>query len=143
MAQDVIALLPKAGPRASTDDKTNRFRIPEINQLMIDLREEGLEFKSLDDIRNVLIPKLDKLHHSFIMTCMAQLEDRGYDTSRFDPLKQVHKINRASSGIGCNLANCNFGLRIRRRASKDPNIKSEVYVFEGDLFSGNHGGPFH
>ena len=143
MAQDVVALLPKAGQKASTDDVTNRFRIPEVNQIMIDLREEGLEFKSIEDIKAVLIPKLDKIHHSFIVQCMAQLEDRGYDTSRFEPLTEIHRINRAHSGINCQSPNCSFGIRFRRAPSKDPNVESEVYVFKGSIFSGKHSGPFH
>lgn len=66
VAQDVVALLPKAGKFASTDDATNRFRVPEINQIVIDLREEMLEFKSIEEIKTVLIPKLNKIHHTFI-----------------------------------------------------------------------------
>ena len=49
-------MVPSAGHKASTDDKTNRFKIPEIYTLLESLYNEDVTFKSLEEMETCLIP---------------------------------------------------------------------------------------
>ena len=76
-------MVPMAGPRASTDDSINEFQVPEIKKLICDMRSEGVEFRSLDEIESILLPKLDVLHYAHMQKVMATLVEKGIDTSRY------------------------------------------------------------
>ena len=52
-------MVPSAGHRASTDDKTNRYKIPEIEQLIESLERENVTFLNYEEIEQVLVPQFD------------------------------------------------------------------------------------
>ena len=70
----MIVLVPAAGHRASTDDRTNRFKIPEIYTLLESLENEDVNFKSLEEIETCLLPQLDRLHNNFITLRLGELK---------------------------------------------------------------------
>lgn len=49
-------MVPSAGHKASTDERTNRFKVPEIYTLLESLTEEEITFKSLEEIESCLVP---------------------------------------------------------------------------------------
>ena len=49
-------MVPAAGHKASTDDRTNRYKIPEIYTLLESLDNEDVTFKSLEEIESCLLP---------------------------------------------------------------------------------------
>ena len=53
---NVIVMVPAAGHKASTDDRTNRYKIPEIYTLLESLDNEDVTFKSLEEIESCLLP---------------------------------------------------------------------------------------
>ena len=54
--------VPAAGPHASTEDRTNKFRVPEVQMLLESLLRNGITFKNSDEVEACLIPQMDKLH---------------------------------------------------------------------------------
>ena len=135
----IVTMVPIAGQRATTDDEVNRFKAPECHQVIVELRNQEVEFKSHDEIKRVLFDKLDKLHFAHMQKVMSLMAERGVDISRFKLLKKLHKINWRGTAITCNMYRCKMHIRITKEIDRNGN---EVFVFKDSLRT-NHTGIFH
>ena len=54
--KDIKIWVPAAGPKASTDDKTNKFRVPEVSQLLETLDKENVTFLNTEEVDACLLP---------------------------------------------------------------------------------------
>ena len=83
------------------------------------LRDEEVSFKSLEEIKNFLLPQLDTLHYQFMMHCMDLIAEAGVDTARFNPLPNCHKINTTGGGIACSYPQCRFSIKFTKVEDKE------------------------
>ena len=78
---DVKIWLPKAGHRACTDDKTNKFRVSTVSALLETLDKENVIFFTKEEVDDCLLPQMDKLHRGFMKERMDELHLKNVDVS--------------------------------------------------------------
>lgn len=134
-------MVPSAGHRASTDDKTNRFKIPEIDQLLESLDREDVSFNNYEEINVVLIPQIDRLHHAFLKERFQELEASGYDTSRFVISEKVYQLHPKVKYLCCRYPRCIYKATVKWMPVSGSN--ESRLRFTVPYTKRPHSGPFH
>ena len=127
--------------KASTDDRTNKYLVPEVRVLINSLDSNGIVFYSVKEVEMTLIPQLDMLHHSFMTKRIAELEQAGYDTRRFKLMRNCHMISPKNEfKLQCRYPKCKFKIYMQHVSDEG---KGRMVIRFNTGTRESHSGPFH
>ena len=91
------------------------FTVPDVSELLKQVKDQAIYFKSRVEVEKVLLAQMNKLHSDYMMRMYDSFQAEGQNVSELTESAAVYRFSTGKIAIYCNVSRCGYRLELDER----------------------------